>query len=474
MIILNNMNIIVRNIAVAALCAVPVSGLAMEVNLTPGKFVEEVLRVNGATDSNVTLTGQADARDLMAMASLRRTVTSLDMSQLSILAYDSDGSDGLTARKYAAGEIPPYMLFDSAVEEIVLPASLSAIGDHAFSASNLKSIRIPAFTRAIGDDAFSDCHNLTSVDVCGDVDWGAGVFRNCTALRKVDCEIKHVPKAFFEGCVSLEYTPLGMAAVGDRAFKGCGLRSVDLTGVEEIGEFAFAEMPRLEMITSTGNGIRKIGKGAFFNDPRLSGSPSWSGNVPALLLAATPMVRYSSMVDSEVIGTAAFAGTKVNDSIALGPKVRKIEGHAFRAAHSLNILNVAALGGNVPEVTDEAFSGLENDEGRYSINLQVDRGNSAVWRAHPVWSKFNISDVTSSAPVMTAENVEVAVRRVNDGIEVISTLPIDAVEIYAASGTLVAGNTPRAERTFLSGIPQGEVMLVKVVAGDTMKIVKVL
>ncbi len=69
------------------------------------------------------------------------------------------------------------------------------------------------------------------------------------------------------------------------------------------------------MIIAAGNGIRKIGKAAFFNNPRLSGSPSWSGNVPALLLAATPMVRYGSMIDSEVIGVAAFAGTKVNDSI---------------------------------------------------------------------------------------------------------------------------------------------------------------
>ncbi len=86
-----------------------------------------------------------------------------------------------------------------------------------------------------------------------------------------------------------------------------------------------------EMIIAAGNGIRKIGKAAFFNNPRLSGSPSWSGNVPALLLAATPMVRYGSMIDSEVIGVAAFAGTKVNDSITLGPKVRKI-GEAMRSA----------------------------------------------------------------------------------------------------------------------------------------------
>ncbi len=52
----------------------------MEVNLTPGKFVEEVIRVNGSTDTDLKLTGQADARDLMAMARLRRTVTSVDMS----------------------------------------------------------------------------------------------------------------------------------------------------------------------------------------------------------------------------------------------------------------------------------------------------------------------------------------------------------------------------------------------------------
>ena len=468
------MNVVTKNIVFAAFFAIPVSCLAMEVNLTPGKFVEEVIRVNGSTDTDLKLTGQADARDLMAMARLRRTVTSVDMSDLSIVAYASDGANGNAGLSYAAGEIPPFMLFDSAVEEIILPADLSAIGRHAFSASCLRTIGIPASTRTIGDNAFSDCHDLVSVDVAGYVEWGAGVFRNCTSLRRIDCGMQRVPDGFFEGCSSLEAIPQDVAVIGNSAFRGSGLKGIDLTGVEEIGEFAFAGMPRLEMITAAGNGLRKIGKGAFFNNPRLSGSPSWSGNVPALLLAATPMVRYGSMIDSEVIGVAAFAGTKVNDSITLGPKVRKIESHAFRGARSLNTINVAALAGNVPAVTEESFSGLENEEGRYPVILQVDRDNSDVWREHPVWSRFNIMDVTSAVDKVAAASSEITVRRLEGGIEVLSSLPIDRIEVYTAAGTLVAETSPYAGRACLNGVPQGEVIVVKVVAAQTMKIVKLL
>ena len=57
------MNVVTKNIVFAAFFAIPVSCLAMEVNLTPGKFVEEVIRVNGSTDTDLKLTGQARSEE---------------------------------------------------------------------------------------------------------------------------------------------------------------------------------------------------------------------------------------------------------------------------------------------------------------------------------------------------------------------------------------------------------------------------
>ena len=69
---------------------------------------------------------------------------------------------------------------------VVIPTSVTAIGNYAFAGSNLISIVIPDNVTVIGDYAFNGCQSLTSVVIGKNVSkLGEYVFYNCPNLTSV-------------------------------------------------------------------------------------------------------------------------------------------------------------------------------------------------------------------------------------------------------------------------------------------------
>ncbi len=133
------------------------------------------------------------------------------------------------------------------VTELVIPESVTSIGDYAFhGCSGLTSVDIPDSVTSIGEDAFSGCSGLTSVDIPDSVtSIGDYAFGGCSSLTIVDIpdSVTSIGDYAFRGCSSLTSIdiPDSVTSIGDYAFYNCSrLTSIDIPdSVTSIGDYAF-------------------------------------------------------------------------------------------------------------------------------------------------------------------------------------------------------------------------------------------
>lgn len=92
------------------------------------------------------------------------------------------------------------------LESIIVPSGVTELGTSTFQSSGVSSVSLPSALKQIGLACFRDCQNLISVDVPQSVtEIGNGAFSNCTSLETVRLpdSLFEIPRRCFEGCVSL-------------------------------------------------------------------------------------------------------------------------------------------------------------------------------------------------------------------------------------------------------------------------------
>ena len=145
---------------------------------------------------------------------------------------------------------------DSAIEEVVLPDTITSIEDGAFSGcKSLRNINLPQSIRRIESDAFRDCeslkeiwlprciddinintfsgcHSLERVYIPSGVEFiGLGAFTDCRSLRSLLIPVMTSIEAYaFSGCSALSEIQLPIISkhIEDEVLEGCAsLKSVD-------------------------------------------------------------------------------------------------------------------------------------------------------------------------------------------------------------------------------------------------------
>ncbi len=447
---------------------------ALRLEVKPGTLSDNIGPLRNTTDTELVLSGSANVTDLALLRDLSRAVKTLDMSALRIVAYTYSDGDYMGRKSFSADEIPPYMLIGSGISTVKFPATVRIIGESAFAASELGQLDIPTTVETIGDNAFANCAALANVTVNKTVSFGKGVFKDCRALKNVafGYSIAEIPEAMFDGCSS--YTaalPESVTAIGDYAFRGAGLETVDLRAIESIGAFAFADMPNLSEVIIGMDEPVSVGSGAFFNNRSIADLPNWEGVLPDLALASTAG-RKSLSVSFPEIGTAAFANNQAVQEVTLTETVKKIAPHAFRNLTALSQVNVTDLGTNMPEVAPESFSGLENENGRYDIILNVSKDTNDKWAEYPVWGLFDIKNMQTGVGSVAVNTVDITIARNGDVVSVDSTMPIDFVGVYSLNGMTLHESNPGVDRYEMSGIDPTTIVIVKVKSGDVVKVLK--
>ena len=274
------------------------------------------------------------------------------------------------------------------VKNLVIPNSVTTIGDYAFSGcSGLTSVNIPNSVTEIGYLAFSGCSGMTSVTIPNSVtSIGSAAFSGCSGLtniivandnpkydsRNCNAIIETASNSMIVGCKNT-VIPNSVTSIGSSAFSGCnGLTSVTIpNSVTSIGYDAFWGCSGLTNVTIP-KYVTSIANNAFGTCINLasiaveSGNPKYDSrdNCNAIIETATNKLLVGCMnttIPESVtsIGSAAFNGCSGLTSVTIHNSVTTIGANAFNGCSGLKNLTI---GTSVSTIGRYAFYGCNTLE----------------------------------------------------------------------------------------------------------------
>ena len=262
------------------------------------------------------------------------------------------------------------------LDTVVIPSTVSSIGNSAFKGNPLTTIVWKPATCSIGTDdnapfystssqvrsfVFAEgvetvpsyiCKNMSQLDTIvlpsSVRSLGQAAFMYCSNLKSINLPVtqKTLPTSFLEGCTSLESIelPATLTTISSDAFYGCTkLANVNLhEGLTTINQRAFYNCKLAEItIPST---VTSIGNGAFKGNPTTT--IVWKpANCSIGTDSDAPFYSTSSQVTSFVFGDSvqvipAYLCKNMNllDSIVIPPTVTSIGQSAFMYCSRLKSL----------------------------------------------------------------------------------------------------------------------------------------
>ena len=354
---------------------------AITAEITPGQLSQII-----GDETNVTelvLTGSMDARDFSFISENLNELTTLDLSQVTIVPYHNSTPVFGTYVNYYGNEIPRTAFFGKPLTSVVLPANIEGIGyaafagcdqlqsvvlpstvtyieDYAFAGTGLTSIDLPSTVAIMGDGVFSRCTALTSATINAQ-EIGSFAFLGDVALTEVNigAQVGYINEGAFNGCSALttvNFDPkCSIARLGDEAFINSGLESLNIKSINlgTIGDWALAQT-HLTSIELT-DGLNHLGVGALAHNPYLA-----SVTLPGYgKMGGNGNGRWDTHTNKPADGPV---GSFTPKSISRpNPTLARISAYAFADDSLLNVSNLLKRGVNVIE--PYAF---------YNNNLEMD------------------------------------------------------------------------------------------------------
>ena len=233
-----------------------------------------------------------------------------------------------------------------------IPDTVKTIGAFAFSGCTLERITIPASVTDIGDGAFSYCDSLTT--------FNAGNSKNYVADGGVlFTKDKKELVAYPNGKAGEEYTvPNNVGTISAYAFAGSPLKSVTLpSSVRTIGAYAFTGSALTEI--ELNQGANSVGQGAFegctaLTKATLPSSLTRLGQSMFMGCTSLQEVSWAATTSSATIGISAFEGCTSLIIVQVPERTTTIDDRAFTGCTSLTSFTIPD---SVTTIGDNAFMG---------------------------------------------------------------------------------------------------------------------
>lgn len=197
-----------------------------------------------AADFIITVSIQEpECEDFVVTESNRYMIGYTDETTELVIPETFQGSDGIWYRVIGIDN----NAFNGCenIKTIVIPDSVTSIGNFAFKSAQIMQVEIPDSVTTMGQGVFNGCNQLNDVIIgSGLTSISPGTFSNCISLKKIQI-------------------PDNITKIGNGAFTATGLEYVDIPdSVITIDRFAFYTCTSLKKI-SIGGGVESIGSDAF-------------------------------------------------------------------------------------------------------------------------------------------------------------------------------------------------------------------
>ncbi|MDR2599417.1 MAG: leucine-rich repeat domain-containing protein [Oscillospiraceae bacterium] len=266
---------------------------------------------------------------------------------------------------------------DTGIMEVIIPESVTYIGDRAFSQIEaLATIVIPNGVLYIGNSAFAGNIALTNVVLpIGITNMGDNVFNN-TGITTLDIPgtLEKISNNAFYGMSNLVSISIeeGVQSIGRQAFVGTKIASIQIPdSVAIIMDDAFHGIESL-LSVDLGNGVIEIGNGVFSECINLTNIiiPESVAHIGAGVFLNTMISSLDIPGSVSTIVDNAFKGMMSLTSVNLGYGVEEIGENAF--ADCKNLLNLT-IPNSVIEISTTSFYGcdkLSTDIKKQIIRIQ--------------------------------------------------------------------------------------------------------
>ncbi|MGN0814211.1 MAG: leucine-rich repeat protein [Candidatus Coproplasma sp.] len=269
-------------------------------------------------------------------------------------------------------------------QPLVIPSTVSVIGEGAFANSQFKYVTLPEGLTEIHDYTFYGAEKLVEINIPASVKIiGESAFQGCGSLKTINfagnSQLEEIGSSAFMDCYNLQtiVLPDGVSTMGDTTFLGCySLVQATLPSLSKLGEFTFWSCYSLESVTF-GENATTTGTFTFYPGATIDGSVIQSSLKNVTLGKGTRKIgdsafTYCTQLESidltyvKEVGDRAFYNCTALGSVTGMENLEIIGDSAFYSCTALTELNLA----KAREINDFAF--FIGDNAAYTtVNLPV-------------------------------------------------------------------------------------------------------